>query len=84
MKSLQRIGSGQTVASINRDVAAGGVGRGVGAEVEVGALQFLGLSLTTHGYLGLPYACPGFSRYEKDGRESSYSVFLVGRSPKAR
>jgi hypothetical protein len=42
------------VTTVNDEVGTGGVGGGVRAEVDVGSLELLGLTVTTHGDHGVP------------------------------
>jgi hypothetical protein len=42
------------VTTVNDEVGAGRVGGGVGAEVDVGSLELLGLTVATHGDHGVP------------------------------
>lgn len=42
------------VTTVNDEVGTGGVGGGVGAEVDVGSLELLGVTVTAHGDHGVP------------------------------
>jgi len=43
-----------TVSTVDEEVSTGGVGRGVRCEVDVGTLELLGVTVTTHWDHGLP------------------------------
>jgi hypothetical protein len=51
-KGASRLSGG--VTTVNQEIGTGGVGGGVGGEVDVGALELLGETVTAHGDHGVP------------------------------
>jgi hypothetical protein len=43
-----------TIATVNDEVGSGGIGRGIRGQIEVGTLQLVGLTFTTHGNFVTP------------------------------